>query len=264
MPASHRRRIRIGLVGLLLLVGMLLGINALYGQQRRPPVIWRTQPANPGLPPGITPAPPLPGGPPLNPPVNPGTPGPQPGGPGTNPGNPGLPLPPGWGTNPAPNPPNGVPGNPGGAEMARTYTCPNCGVTFTIFGAFTLAQCSKCGAKFDVSNGDTGAPPFPQPPTPPGGPNVITPPDAGPPSLNPPGFDPNPPLYPSSTGNVSQPSAGRVAASGLAVLIGLGVVLLGVLLIGGVVLFIIIARSMETSSAGNDRPRPRRRRSYNA
>jgi hypothetical protein len=125
MPLSHRRRLRFWLVTPLLLLGLLFAIDAAYGQPGRPPGFPRTQPVNPALPPGITPAGPLPGGLPANPPVNPGAPGLAPGGPGGPGAKPGLPLPPGWGNNPGLNPPNGIPGNPGGVEVVRTCTVPS-------------------------------------------------------------------------------------------------------------------------------------------
>ncbi len=281
MPLSHRRRLRFWLVTPLLLLGLLFAIDAAYGQPGRPPGFPRTQPVNPALPPGITPAGPLPGGLPANPPVNPGAPGLAPGGPGGPGAKPGLPLPPGWGNNPGLNPPNGIPGNPGGVEVVRTCTCSKCGATFPINATAAPTHCAKCGVKFDVVLGDTGTPSFPpaggppavfppplMPPPNPGGfqgePNVITPPEAGPAPFDPPSFNSNPPPFPSSSSGASPPSPGRAVATGFAIVAGIGIVLLGVLLIGGVVAFIVICRSLETSSAGRGRRGPRRRRNYDA
>jgi hypothetical protein len=266
MPATQRRRLRFWLVAPLLVLGLSFGIDAVYGQPGR-------RPGNPGSnlanPPGV-----LPGIQPSGPGFPPGFPG---GGNPVQPVNPGLPSnPPGF-----PNNPPGFPNNPSGVGVQKTCTCSKCGATFNVVGDATPTHCAACGVKFDVVYGDTG-PKFPNggagglpngniPVTaPPGGPNGMTPPGmpspngwnppATPPAYNPNNYNSNP----SSSSRSGDDGTNSGFATGFAILVGIGIFVLGILLIGGVALFIVIARMMETKGSGAGRAGPRRRRTYDA
>jgi hypothetical protein len=283
-------QIRFWLVAPLLAVGLLFGLNAVYAQPGRPrlPVPPNTQPQNPGgLPGGVTPiGPGFPGGfqgggapqpgipqqgnPPLGIPPNPGFPGqPNPGFPGVVPPNQGLPG------NPAfPGPGNpGLPGN-GGHRQTGTCTCSSCKATFPVYDNVNPTNCARCGAKFDFVIGGNpfspqpgigSQPPIPTPPpmNPPGFPGG----NPGGPQFGPNNFQPNNPIPISHPAvNPADADDGEDYSSVIVICATVGIIVLGVFMVVGVVVFVMIIQRIQAADSAAPRRRPlrRRRRDFDA
>jgi hypothetical protein len=277
MSPKSCRGARLWLVALLLALGSLFGLNAVYGQpgRIRPIMPPTTQPQNPGgLPGGITP-------------IGPGFPqgagAPQPAVPGQgtlpNPGFPGQPNPGFPGVTP-PNP--GFPGNPGfpangGQRQTGTCTCSNCKATFPVYDNVNPTGCPRCGAKFDIVIGGNpfnpqpgigSQPPIPTPPplNPPGFPSS----SSGGPQLVPRDFQPRDPV------TVSRPSTNSASADDadfsddftplLVICATVGIILLGVFIVLGIVVFVMIIQRIQAADAAAPRRRRplRRRRNFDA
>ncbi len=193
-----------------------------------------------------------------------------------------------------PQPPAGFPNNPGtgippagfppnpGIGTTRTCTCSKCKGTFPVSGNANPTHCALCGAKFDIVTGNPAGGMFPNgvpggmpngfnpgPFNPPGGPtnpDAMTPPNGmfppqinNPPAFTPPQFN-NPSNFPTSPDNSApQLTAAKTGITVFAIVVGVGLLLLGVLLIGGVVTFVLIYRGVSSAST-DSAPRPRRQR----